>query len=154
MKRLSIILVSLLTFYDACTYPSDLDKYPTIPEGFYEASVGSHKGSYTALKMYDIGKSIDDQTIVLGFTNPATGTDFAAGVNIHKAGNNNFTGMDGNKPVSAACALIDRNNWDEFINHFNNDGQYKNKVGIFISRSFVLWQYPEYHSNLKYVNYY
>lgn len=123
--------------YNACTYPSDLSRYPTIPEGGYEASVGEHKGSYPALKMYDIGKKMDDNTINLGFANPAhPNRTNAIGINIHKAGRENVTGMtqDGD-PISAGCMLIDINQWDEFIGHFNNDHQRNNTVGVIISRS-------------------
>ena len=38
--------------YDACTNPSSSD-YATVPEGVYQAKVGSHKGKYTALRMSD-----------------------------------------------------------------------------------------------------
>ena len=126
-----------IRLFDACTYPSDLIRYPTIPEGGYEASVGTHKGSYIALKMYDIGKGLSDNTIELGFQNPAytDGRTYAMGVDIHKAGFNNSTGMTSDrKPISAACFLIDINRWDDFINLFNTDSQRNNKVGVMVSR--------------------
>ena len=107
--------------FDACTHPSDFSKYPTIPEGLYEASVGKHRGSYTALKMYDVGKSPRNNTIELGSENPAysDGRTSAAGINIHKAGHKNLTGKASNgNPVSAGCMLMDISRWDAFIGIF------------------------------------
>ena len=54
--------------FDAMTYPSDPDIFATVPEGIYQANVGTHKG-YTALKVRDIGAK--SQTISLGKENPA-----------------------------------------------------------------------------------
>lgn len=134
--------------FEACTLPSDLDKYPTIPGGGYEASVGMHNGtssSYIALKMYDVGNSVQNNKIELGFRNPAYSDNrtYAKGVDIHMAGKNNFTGIDrkGN-PVSAGCLLIDRNRWDEFITLFNNDSQRNNTVGVIVSRSLASPCFP------------
>ena len=109
--------------FDACTYPSDLKKYPTIPEGTYEAKKGKHRGNYPALKMFDVGKDLDNNTIELGFPNPAykDGRTYAAGVNIHKTGKRNVTTAKNGTPIiSAGCFLIDRNRWEEFMRHFEN----------------------------------
>ncbi|MBO7467655.1 MAG: RHS repeat-associated core domain-containing protein [Bacteroidaceae bacterium] len=124
--------------FDACTYPSDLRAYPTIPEGMYEAKVGDHHGSkssYHALKMFDIGKGLTRNTIELGFTNPAYSDNrtYAKGIDIHKAGSNNLT--KGKAPISAGCLLIDRTRWDEFIGLFNNELQKNNTVSISLSRT-------------------
>ncbi len=123
--------------YNACTYPSSLDKYPTIPEREYEASVGIHHGSkssYLALKMRDIGAKM--QTIELGFTNPAhTSRTYAEGVDVHKAGKYNFTGIDreGNA-ISEACFVIDITQWDSFMSHFEGMPQ-GSIIGIQASRT-------------------
>ncbi len=119
--------------YNACTYPSSLTSYPTIPEGVYVASVGLHRDKYLALKMRNINAS--KQQIKLGFTNPAhPDCSYIEGANIHKAGKNNYTGIgqDG-KAVSEGCFLIDRNSWDDFIGNFTCVPN--TPVGIGVSRT-------------------
>jgi RHS repeat-associated protein len=115
--------------FQACTDPSNPDKYPTVPAGLYEAKVGLHQGKYTALRM---GK------VELGEENPAysDGRTYANGINIHKPGLNNLTGLTkkGN-PCSAGCLLIDIKNWNNFINIFNNTNQKNNKISIIVSRT-------------------
>ena len=111
-----------ISFFDACTYPSDLEKYPTVPEGSYEAMKGMHRDKYPALKMFDVGKDLSNNKIELGFVNPAytDGRTYISGTNIHKAGKNNVTtAVDGSPIVSQACFLIDRYRWDEFMSHFD-----------------------------------
>ena len=127
---------STMTF-DACTYPSSLEKYPTIPEGDYEAYVGLHHGKYTALKMRDL--NAEEQTIKLGFPNPADNRQtYAKYINIHKAGINNFTaiGKDG-RAVSEGCFVIDVTQWDSFIGNFTNMPS-SVPIGIIASRTFSL----------------
>ena len=124
--------------FDACTIPSDDTKYPTVPAGCYEAAVGTHKGSYTALKMFDIGKGLDNNTISLGEPNVAhPDKNYIKGANIHKAGVRNFTGVgnDG-RPVSAGCFLISReeDTWNSFIGLFNNNEQKNNIISISVIR--------------------
>ena len=120
--------------FDACTHPSS-SSYATVPAGIYEATVGLHNGKYTALRMGDVGGS---QKIELGKENPAysDGRTYAIGINAHKSGINNFTGIgrDG-RPVSKGCLLIDRNRWSEFIGLFNNSEQKNNTVSITVSRT-------------------
>ncbi|MFV0545958.1 MAG: RHS repeat-associated core domain-containing protein, partial [Bacteroides sp.] len=122
------------TTFDANTNPSS-DDYATVPEGIYHATVGLHKGGYTALKMRDEGAA--SQTIELGKANPAHPTrTYAEGINIHKPGLNNLTGlMRSGSAVSQGCLLIDRNNWSNFIGNFNTDTQRANIVSITVSRS-------------------
>jgi RHS repeat-associated protein len=126
--------------FDASTYPADPDSYATVPEGTYEAKVGLHKGDYTALRMGDVGTAdFGSNKIQLGKQNPAfsDGRTYAEGINIHKAGQNNKTGMTTTgSPISAGCSLIDRNKWDSFIAIFNTDAQKNNIVGVTISRSY------------------
>ena len=120
--------------YAACTNPSGSD-YATVPEGTYHAKVGMHKGAYTALRMEDTDGS---GRIELGYENPAytDGRTYAAGINIHKPGINNLTGVGRNKnPISAGCLLIDINNWDRFIGHFEAEDQKNNTVSVTVSRS-------------------
>lgn len=123
------------TTFDACTKPADASKFATVPEGLYQAEVGSHKG-YPALKMRDVGAVY--QTIELGTLNPAyKWRTYAEGIDIHKAGKNNYTGMckDGVHGVSEGCLLIDRDDWSRFIGIFDNPSQGRNKVGVGVSRS-------------------
>lgn len=126
--------------YDATTRPSDADNYATVPEGRYEAKVGLHNGSYTALRMGDVGTTdFSNNRIELGTENPAysDGRTYATGINIHKAGLNNKTGMTtSGSPISAGCSLIDRDNWSGFIGNFNTDAQKNNTVSVSLSRTY------------------
>ncbi|MDO4958053.1 MAG: RHS repeat-associated core domain-containing protein [Prevotellaceae bacterium] len=126
-----------ITSFDACTYPSDTDKYPTIPEKMLEAKVGLHQNKYPALRMSDIGtNNFYSSSIDLGFVSPSTGKTFAEGVNVHKPGAGNKTGIcsDG-RAVSKACFTIDIKRWDEFIGIFNNSAQKNNVISISVSRT-------------------
>jgi RHS repeat-associated protein len=126
------------TTFDANTNPSSSD-YATVPEGIYHATVGKHKGDYTALKMKDIDAA--SQTIELGEPNPAhPERTYATGINIHKPGKRNLTGTykDENgkiRSISEGCLLIDRNNWSSFIGIFDTDAQRSNTVSVTVSRS-------------------
>ena len=120
--------------YAACTNPSGSD-YATVPEGTYHAKVGMHKGAYTALRMEDTDGS---GRIELGYENPAytDGRTYAAGINIHKPGRDNLTGLTVKKmPISAGCLLIDINSWTRFIGHFEAEDQKNNTVSVTVSRS-------------------
>lgn len=126
--------------FKATTYPSDTKKFATVPEGIYHASIGIHHGStkhYTALKMRDKGSKY--QTIELKTNNPAykDGRTYATGIDIHKAGENNFTGkINNNKDgVSEGCLLIDINEWSNFIGLFNTPSQKSNTVSVTVSRT-------------------
>lgn len=126
--------------FKATTYPSDTKKFATVPEGIYHASIGIHHGSteyYTALKMRDKGSKY--QTIELKTNNPAykDGRTYATGIDIHKAGKNNFTGkMKNNKDgVSEGCLLIDIDEWSNFIGLFNTPSQKNNTVSVTVSRT-------------------
>ena len=130
------------TTFDASTRPSDENNYPTTPAGIYEAKVGEHHGSsssYPALKVRDIDAT--SQTIELGTSNPAHhDRTYAEGIDIHKAGKNNYTGTyigkDGKvHGVSEGCLLIDKNNWNSFINIFNNSEQKSNIISVTVSRT-------------------
>lgn len=122
--------------FDACTYPSDIEAYATVPEGTYEAMIGKHKGEYTALRVSDVGTTdFNSNSIELGSPNPSNSkTTKAVGVNIHKAGLYNQTKSKSGKPISAACFLIDREKWDEFIGIFDTKEQKNNVVGIILLR--------------------
>ena len=126
------------TTFDADTHPSDAKQYATVPEGLYEAYVGTHNG-HSALKVRDIGAK--QQTIELGQPNPSDPKrTYAEWVDVHYAGKNNWTGMykkDGKMHgVSEACLLIDVNRFDnEFMPIFNNYAQKNNKVSITLSRT-------------------
>ena len=126
--------------FDACTYPSDIDAYPTIPEKMLEAKVGTHHGSkrsYTALRMSDVGTTdFYSSEIDLGFVSPSTGRTYAQGVNVHLPGADNFTGIDSKgNAISKACFTIDQYRWDEFMSIFNNPSQRNNVISISVSRS-------------------
>lgn len=120
--------------FEACTYPSDLTKYATVPEGMYEAMLGKHRDKYTALRISDIGTTnFSDSSIELGQPNPSNPeTTIAKGINAHKPGFGNLTGMTSDsRPVSAGCFLIDINRWSEFIGLFSAN----TRIGITVSRS-------------------
>ena len=123
--------------FEACTYPSNLDKYATVPEGMYEAKVGMHNGSsaqYKALRMSDIGTTdFNSSSIELGKPNPSNSkTTKACGINIHKPGLNNLTGMtSSNTPISEGCFLINRNSWSEFMGKFEASAL----ISVTVSRS-------------------
>ncbi|MDE6310051.1 MAG: hypothetical protein K2L81_07660, partial [Muribaculaceae bacterium] len=112
--------------YNACTYPSDLKNCATVPAGEYEAVVGLHRKQYSALRLSDIGtKDFTHTSIELGRQNPSKPnkqTTKATGINIHKAGNNNYTGKyeknNETKYVSEGCILIDIYQWDDFMSNF------------------------------------
>ena len=123
--------------FEANTHPSSED-YAIIPEGVYHAKVGIHNGSqasYTALRMSDVNNS---NRIELGKVNPAfeDGRTYAIGINIHKPGLNNLTGMTNSGiPISEGCLLIDRNKWNEFIGIFDTTKQRPNQISVIVSRS-------------------
>ena len=125
--------------FNACTNPSDVKLYPTIPEGRYQAKLGIHHGSknsYQALKMRDLNAV--NQTIDIGGVNPAhPNRNYAVGINIHKAGQNDVTGMVNNNTVaiSQGCILISLSEWNHFISLFNIPEQQNNVVGVIISRT-------------------
>ena len=121
------------TTFEANTMPSDSKRYATVPEGFYHAKVGKHKGSYTALRLSD---SDNSGKISLGAPNPSDPTrDYASGINIHKPGYHNLTGLTLNgSAISEGCLLIDRNKWSDFISIFNTKEQINNTIGIIIQR--------------------
>ena len=125
--------------YNASTYPADLDKFPTMPEGLYEAKVGKHKGSYDALRLSEIGtENFYANRIDLENENPAfsDGRTYAQGINIHKAGKGDLTGgKNTGIYVSQGCLLISRTEWSSFIGHFANKSQRNNIVSVSVSRS-------------------
>ena len=61
------------------------------PSGLYHAKVGKHQGKYDALRLFDTN---NNRRIALGDKNPQhPERDYAEGINIHKAGINNYTGL-------------------------------------------------------------
>jgi RHS repeat-associated protein len=130
--------------FKSSTLPANSSKYATVPEGLYEAKVGTHTGSsgksYTALRMSDIG-TIDfkNSRIELGTTNPAhsDGRTYTGGLNIHKAGLNDLTGLTSKgSPVSAGCSLIPISSWNNFIGIFDNKAQRSNVISVTMSRTY------------------
>ncbi len=119
--------------FDATTRPSDIDKFATIPAGIYHAKVGLHKGQYTALRMSDTDNS---GRINLGMPNPSNPKiNYAQGINIHKPGLNNLTGIDSkNRAISQGCLLIDRTKWSQFISIFNTPSQKINTISVIVQR--------------------
>lgn len=123
--------------FDACTYPSDVEKYATVPEGHYEAKVGKHKNDYVALRLSDIDtENFNANSIELGKPNPAhPKTTKATGINIHRHGLYNKTGITNDKrPISEGCLLIDRSKWNSFISIFDNPTQKNNVIGVIVQR--------------------
>jgi len=119
------------TTFAACTFPSSTVNYPTVPAGLYEARYGIHNGTTSSYPALRIG------TVELGSANPAhPNRTHATGINVHKPGSANETGMlSGNRPISAGCLLIDYNDWSRFIKIFNSRGQRNNTVSITVSRT-------------------
>ena len=114
--------------FKACTHPSDASKYATVPGGTYIAKVGEHRGHhsrYMALKLQG--------NIELGMENPAykDHRTYASGIDIHKPGSNNFTGIGSTGPVSEGCLLIDGGRWQEFLNCFSP----KTEISVTVSRT-------------------
>lgn len=125
--------------FDAHTTTSDGNSYPVIPDGLYEAGYGMHNNDYYALRVGDRGtENFYNNRIELGFENPSysDGRTYAEGINIHKAGLRNFTGITtAGNPISAGCLLIDRERWQEFISNFEGfESNYT--VGVGVSRFF------------------
>ncbi len=120
--------------YDACTYPSDTEKYATVPEGMYEAKPGMHKGSYKALRVGDVGtKNFYNNSIELGMPNPSNpGKTTANGINIHLPGRGNSTGKPNGAVISQGCLLIDMESWSDFMSHFNGTSS---TISVTVSRS-------------------
>ena len=74
--------------------------------------------------------------IELGKPNPAhPNRTYAEGINIHKPGKNNVTGIASGVAMSEGCLLINRNRWEDFIGIFDTVGQRSNKVSVTVSRS-------------------
>ena len=123
--------------FDACTNPSDSEKYATVPAGNYEAKVGMHKGEYAALRVGDVGTDNFNANIIeLGQPNPSDkNTTKAKYINIHKPGKGNVTGNSRDKKaISKGCLLIDIYKWNSFIEIFDNSDQKNNTIGIIIQR--------------------
>lgn len=126
--------------YDADTTPSDTKMFPTIPEKVYEAKVGMHKRKYVALRLSDVGtKNFYANKIELGYENPAfkDKRTFASGINIHRAGDKNYTGLSKDKlrGVSQGCLLIDVYAWNSFMANFDNDQSRNDIISVTVSRS-------------------
>ena len=125
--------------FDACTYPADANLYATVPEGIYEAKVGKHNGKYPALRLSEKGtENFYSNKIDLKSPNPRNKkSNFAYGINIHKAGKSNLTGKykkDGRLyGVSEGCLLIDRFKWNDFMSYFLPYAG--NKIGVSVSRT-------------------
>ncbi len=127
--------------FRACTHPSNPKENATIPAGLYEAKVGIHggeKSQYVALRVGDLKtKNFLLNKIDLKAPNPSNPkTNDATGINIHKAGGGDLTGIDSKGLLmSKGCFLISINDWDEFIGYFNNNLQKDNVVSIALSRT-------------------
>ncbi len=124
------------TTFDATTQPANEDIHATVPEGFYEADFGTHRGN-PALNMRDRGTKKGSRRIELGRIHPSDpNRTYAEYINIHWAGKKNVTGeYTTGKYVSEGCLLIDINSWNSFINIFSTKEQRKNVVGVGVSRT-------------------
>jgi hypothetical protein len=127
--------------YNATTLPSDLKKFATVPEGFYEGHNGRHCGRsgqcIDALHIRDIGGD-DKDRIQLSSPNPKynDGRTHMASVHVHPAGGGNTTGYDSKgNPCSEGCSLIDIYQWADFKGNSYNAQQQNNVIGIGISRT-------------------
>ncbi|MEO8932892.1 MAG: RHS repeat-associated core domain-containing protein [Xanthomarina sp.] len=135
--------------YNGSSMLSDPERFGAVEAGFYQAVVWSHRGKYPALQLRSATDLNDNRIPALGGLNPATGKSYLTGVNIHKAGRNNYTGSFwGNtnyyrwgakfsfagrySGVSEGCQLIDCNNFSSgFMSHFPSG---VGKTGVLISR--------------------
>jgi len=136
--------------YNGTSMPSDPERFATVKAGFYNAIPWLHKGDYPALQLRNPNGT--GEIPIETETNPSTGKSYAVGVNIHKAGKNNYTGTiwsekkyavslgsftvykkysDRYSGCSEACQLIDVKKWDNFMNNFP-DGV--GKIGVLIDR--------------------
>ncbi len=137
------------TTFKATTMPSDSMRFGTIQPGFYHAVRWKHQNKYPALQIRTTSGSNKIPTVG---TNPATDKSYAVGVNIHKAGKNNFTGTfwskkdfkisDGNytesrkfrdrySGCSEGCQLVDINKWNDFMSNFKAD---VGNIGVLLKR--------------------
>ncbi len=124
--------------FNACTYPSDISAYATIPEGIYEAKVGIHNRKYEALRLSDIGTvNFYENSIELGYPNPSNKSRTTAqGINIHRPGKGNLTGIyNVSKAISEGCILIDENQWNSFMGVFNKPDMRNSLISVTVSRS-------------------
>lgn len=91
--------------------------------------------SYWALNLGDKVQSVTDfeKQIELGVPNPsAPNRTTDIGINVHKPGRNNLTGMTtSGSPISEGCFLIDINEWSSFISNFQNGIL----IGVSVSRT-------------------
>ena len=126
--------------YDATTLPSDSKLFGTVEAGLYKAQKGTHpmSGGYAALNMYTLAGSRD--LPAQGGNNPRNGRSVVSGVNIHRAGKNDYLGTytkaDGTKGgISEGCMTLkagkDKATYNDFINQFKS-GQ---DIGVVILRS-------------------
>jgi len=95
------------------TTPSDGDRFATIQNGTYSATLTTHSGN-PALRLNG-GGAIP----VVGNYDPATRADHADGILVHLSGLGNFTGTfvrDGEvHGVSEGCQLVCRSQYGEFL---------------------------------------
>ena len=122
-----------ITTFDGSSYPARLNDYATVQPGLYKAQLGLHKSDYLALRMSRLDGS--SRIPLMNDHNPSNNLTYATGINIHKAGLNDKTGLTTTgSPCSAGCQLITRGRWDEFINKFNYSKQRNqdrlNSVGL------------------------
>jgi len=125
--------------YDAATLPSNSKLFGTVAEGLYKAKKGKHPMSngYNALNVYTLDGKRD--LPAQGGVNPRNGGKFVSGVNIHKAGKNDYLGTFKRKNgsvggVSEGCFTLKRGKGDELYNNFIENFEAGSEIGIGLIR--------------------
>jgi RHS repeat-associated protein len=93
------------------TLPSDQKKFATVANGNYVGSRTMHKGKYLAIA-YNGNKAVP--TLGLNPAHPSQNS--ATGVQIHRSGVGNFTGIDSKgRAISEGCTVIARDQYSSFL---------------------------------------
>jgi len=134
------------------SYQKQVDEYKATMETQFSTKEEGHvhggKDGYAALQIQTLAGGVDLPAV--GNFNPATGMNFVRGVNIHKAGVDDYTGTFWKKArfnrhgdvgkmfahrysgVSEGCQLIKVAQWKSFMSNFSAE---VGKIGTIISRS-------------------
>jgi hypothetical protein len=140
--------------FDSRSLPSDAARFATLQTGYYIANHHLHLRKYDALQVAsptvggdgkitmagDVATAGDAGSAVVPTVgpNPARpGHDTADGIDIHKAGIDDQTGVYGaeKKGISQGCQLVPVSQWPDFMKIINA----KNKDGSNVAPHFDTW---------------
>lgn len=141
--------------FDSNSLPSDSARFATIQPGYYLANhhMHGHGGNrYDALQLVSPNADADGKITMASEAvnsadaanvsiptigrNPAhPNQSFATGINIHRAGRQDQTGMLGNTAISEGCQLVPTSQWQDFINIIGS----KDKNGNYLVPHFDTW---------------